>query len=124
MLLLESVDSVSAQGGTGWVRLDPRAWHADATGRTPAWFGLEFMAQTIAACRGQYLLQTGGVPQGGYLVGTRRYRCASPAFEPSALLEVKVRLCEEDPSGLCAFQCEILHLGQSVAEATLKVMIH
>jgi predicted hotdog family 3-hydroxylacyl-ACP dehydratase len=121
MLLIDAVADVTAQGGTGRVRLEPQAWYADATGHTPGWFGLEFMAQSIAACRGQHLAATGGAPRGGYLVGTRRYRSVA-AFPPGAELEVRVRLLDEDPSGLCAFQCEILHLGLVVADATLKVM--
>jgi predicted hotdog family 3-hydroxylacyl-ACP dehydratase len=123
MLLIDSVEEVTARSGTGRVRLDPKAWYADATGRTPAWIGLELMAQTVAACRGQHLARTGGAPRGGYLVGTRSYRSAVPAFEPSASLDVKIVLVEEDPSGLCSFHCEILHLGRPLAEATLKVMI-
>jgi len=122
MLLIDAVEAVTAEGGTGRVRLDPAAWHADAQGRTPSWFGLEFMAQSIAACRGTHLASRGGTPRGGHLVGVRGFRCAEPAFPHGADLEIRVRLQDLDPSGLGTFGCEILHLGSPVAGATLTVL--
>lgn len=121
MLLIDGVAEASAQGGTARVRLDPQAWYADAQGDTPGWFGLELMAQAIAACRGQHLAASGGTPRGGYLVGTRSYR-SIPSLPAGVDLEVKVVLLDEDPSGLCAFRCELAHLGHPLAEATLKVI--
>jgi len=122
MLLLDGVEAVTARGGTGRVRLRPEAWHADASGCTPAWFGLEFMAQTIAACRGRHFAETGAPARGGYLVGTRDYRCQAPRFPREADLEIRVELLEADPSGLCAFQCAILDGGRVLASACVKVM--
>ena len=122
MLLIDGVAGVTAQGGTGRARLDPEAWHAGPGGRTPAWFGLELMAQTIAACRGQHLMTAGAPPRGGYLVGTRSYRSTLEAFPAGADLEIRVELLDEDPSGLCAFRCAILEGGTTLAEATLNVM--
>jgi predicted hotdog family 3-hydroxylacyl-ACP dehydratase len=122
MLLIDAVEAVTAEGGTGRVRLDPTAWYADAQGRTPAWFGLEFMAQSVAACRGTHRAAQGGAPRGGQLVAVRGFRCAAPAFPPGADLEVRVRLQDEAPSGLATFLCEILHLGLPVAAATLTVL--
>jgi len=114
------IDALS--GSTARVRLDPQAWYADGAGRTPVWIGLELMAQALAAWRGATLAAAGGAPRGGYLVACRRFRSTLDAFPARAELEIRVRLLEEDPSGLCSCHCEILHLGQPVAEATLKVM--
>ena len=118
------IDAVSggAAGGVGWVRLDPGAWYADQAGRTPAWIGLELMAQTLAAWRGLALATAGSASRGGYLLGTRRFRSTVSTFPAGAELEIRVRLLEEDPSGLCSCHCEILQLGLPVAEATLNVM--
>ena len=122
MRLIDGVAGVTAQGGTGCARLDPQAWHAGPDGRTPAWFGLELMAQTIAACRGQHLRASGGAPRGGYLVGTRSFLSTLEAFPAGADLEIRVELLDEDPSGLCTFRCAILERGTTLAEADLKVM--
>jgi predicted hotdog family 3-hydroxylacyl-ACP dehydratase len=122
MLLIDAVTAVDAQGGLGRVRLDPAAWYADGDGATPAWIGVEFMAQTIAACRGQWQRAAGGPARGGYLVAIRNFRSTVAAFPAGAELEIRVRLLDADPSGLCAFECAILHLGRALAQATLKVM--
>jgi len=122
MLLLEAVLAADAQGGAALARVDPTAWYADGNGAMPAWIGLELMAQAAAACRGRHLAAAGGTPRSGYLVAARGYRSTVPSFPPGALLEVRVRLELEDPSGLCGFQCEILHERRPVAGASLKVM--
>ena len=122
MLLLEAVLRADAQGGAALARVDPAAWYADGAGAMPAWFGLELMAQAAAACRGRHLAAGGGAPRRGYLVAARSYACAVASFPPGALLEVRVRLELADPSGLCGFQCEILHEQRPVASAGLRVM--
>lgn len=110
MLLLEG-----AEGAEAWMRVDPLAWYADPGGALPGWFGLELMAQAVAATR-----PPGEGPRRGYLVGTRAYR--SPAsFPGGSLLRVRVGPGEEDPSGLCTYPCEILVEGAAVASATLSV---
>ena len=114
MLLLDGVDGEGAH-----VRVDPGAWYADAEGAMPGWIGLEVMAQAVAAHQGGK--RDGGAPRSGYLVGTRAYTSA-PSFPAGALLRVRVRLAEEDESGLCAFDCAILLHNAVVATATLKVM--
>ena len=120
MLLLDSVVEADDRGGTALARVDPGAWYADSAGAMPAWFGLELMAQAIAACRGRRV--AAGGPSRGYLVAARGYRSTVPAFGAGALLEVRVRLELEDPSGLCGFLGEILLGRQIVAKASLRVM--
>lgn len=122
MLLLESVPEAGSQGGTALARVDPAAWYADASGAMPAWIGLELMAQAIAACRGRHLAEAGGGPRGGYLVGARGYRSTVPAFPPGALLEIRVELELEDPSGLRGFSCAIRHGQETVATGILRIM--
>jgi predicted hotdog family 3-hydroxylacyl-ACP dehydratase len=122
MVLLAGMLEAGPDGGTALARVDPGAWYADPEGAMPAWFGLELMAQAIAACRSQYLAGSGRPPRGGYLVSARGYRSAVPAFAPGAELAVRVRLELEDPSGLCGFHCEIRQGEAELASASLKVM--
>ena len=122
MLLLETVAEATDQGGAALARVDPDAWYADAGGAMPGWFGVELMAQAVAACRGRELAGRGQGPRGGYLVGVRGYRCALPAFPPGAALEVQVRLDHADPSGLRRFQCAILVGQDTVAEGVLTLL--
>lgn len=112
MLLLDGVD-----GDGAYLRVDPEAWYADAAGAMPGWFGLEVMAQAVAALQGR-----AGAPRRGYLVGTRSYQ-SIPAFPAGSLLRVRVRAAEEDESGLAAFACEILLGDEPAATASLKVYL-
>jgi predicted hotdog family 3-hydroxylacyl-ACP dehydratase len=107
--------------------VDGGAWYAnpdaiaDAGGAMPAWFGLELMAQSIAAYSGSRHQQQGGAPRPGYLLGTRKYACTVAAFPAGALLEVEVRLQFADPGGLSAFACVLRCDGAELAHAILKV---
>jgi predicted hotdog family 3-hydroxylacyl-ACP dehydratase len=114
MLLLEGVDAEGA-----YLTVDPAAWYADGDGAMPGWFGLEVMAQAVAAFQGA---RWEGPPRAGYLVGTRAYTSV-PAFPAGARLAVRVRPADTGDSALAAFDCEIL-LGSAVAaSATLKVIL-
>jgi len=120
MLLIGSVLCAGAEHCTTLTRVDPAAWYADQGGAMPAWFGLELMAQTVAA-------HSGGQRQGpaagfGYLLGTREYRSSVASFPAGDLLEVSVRLVYADPMGLRAFDCELRREGALLASATLKVI--
>jgi predicted hotdog family 3-hydroxylacyl-ACP dehydratase len=122
MLLVEGVAEAHDRGGTAWARVDPDAWYADPDGAMPAWFGLELLAQAVAACRGRALAEAGLGPRGGYLVAVRDYRSDLGAFPPGARLELAVRLDEEAPSGLRKFSCAILMDGFPVARGALTLV--
>jgi predicted hotdog family 3-hydroxylacyl-ACP dehydratase len=125
MLLLETLAEAGPGGGTAYARVDPEAWYADPEGAMPAWIGLELMAQAAAACRGAQLAvagPAGAAPRSGYLVAARGFRSEAGSFPAGAVLELRVRLEDADPSGLCAFACEIRQAGRILAGATLKVM--
>ena len=120
---LRLIDAVREAGGescTTLTRVDPTAWYADPDGAMPAWFGLELMAQTIAAFSGNR--HRGDLaPKYGYLLGTREYRCAVAAFPAGAQLEVEAKVHEAEVLGLSAFACELRLDGAVLAHAILKV---
>ncbi len=120
MLLLDSIREVTEEKCIARVRVDPQAWYAQGDGAMPGWFGLELMAQTIAAYSGSCKRGIGLAPRLGFLLGTRSYACDLPAFPGGEILEVEARLYFLDESGLSAFACEIRHLGQKVASAMIK----
>ena len=120
MLLLDGVQEVTEEKCLARVRVDPSAWYAGPDGSMPGWFGIELMAQTIAAYSGARKREAGQAPKLGFLLGTRSLECSLPSFPPGALLDVEAQICYLDESGLSAFQCEIRHLGQTVSKATLK----
>ena len=119
MLLIGSVLEADAERCVTLTRVDPGAWYADPDGAMPGWFGLELMAQTIAAHGGS---QSQGQPQAfGYLLGTRRYACEVPSFPAGALLEVEARVEDAGPSGVSTFACELRRDGMPLARAMLMV---
>jgi predicted hotdog family 3-hydroxylacyl-ACP dehydratase len=120
MLLLHGIQEATEEKCIAQVRVDPSAWYAQSDGSMPGWFGIELMAQTSAAYSWSRKREL-GMPIGtGYLLGTQSYQSRVAKFPAGAVLEVEAKLYYLDESGLSAFACEIRHLGQSVACATLK----
>lgn len=87
----------------------------------PAWVGLEYMAQAIAAWAGLRAQAQGQPPPLGFLLGTRRYVCTLEYFPPGAELRVEAECEILGENGLGAFACCILLHGQTVAEALVSV---
>ena len=88
--------------------------------QVPAWVGIEYMAQTIAAWAG-YKAHCHQVPlRLGFLLGSRRYTCNTPAFECGTTLTITIEKVFDEDSGLASFNCAIQ--GSNVeAHANLNV---
>jgi predicted hotdog family 3-hydroxylacyl-ACP dehydratase len=121
-LLIDTLAEATETACTARVRVDPQGWYAQPDGAMPAWIGLELMAQTAAAFSGYRSRSANKPAGGGYLLGTRRYESATPAFPGGALLEVAAKVHYADVFGQSAFECEIRLEGRVVASATLKVI--
>jgi predicted hotdog family 3-hydroxylacyl-ACP dehydratase len=85
----------------------------------PAWLGIEYMAQTIAALGGMKRRLAGKPLNLGFLLGTRRYDCNLDIFPVGSVLTVSVKQLVED-QGLGVFDCRITAEGIS-ASAKLNV---
>lgn len=120
VLLLEGIQEITEEKCMARVRVDPAAWYAEPDGAMPGWFGIELMAQTIAAFSGARKRLHGVAPRMGFNLGTRSYECWMPHFPAGAILEIEIELRYLDESGLSAFACELRHLGKTVARATVK----
>ena len=72
----------------------------------PAWIGIEYMAQTIAAHAGYEARQRGEPPAIGFLLGTRAYRNELAEFPLRSTLTITVEPLVAD-AGFGAFQCTI-----------------
>ncbi|MGR9044854.1 MAG: ApeP family dehydratase [Gammaproteobacteria bacterium] len=88
-------------------------------GRVPAWLGIEYMAQTVAA-HGGMLCKIAGKPLNlGFLLGTRRYHCNVGSFAAGTVLTITVKRLIQD-QGLGVFDCRLEGPGVAV-EAQLNV---
>lgn len=121
LLLLSGIREVKAESCLAWLKTDPEAWYALPDGSVPGWFGIELMAQTIAAFSGHAKARAGLPPRLGFLLGTQSYESTVSAFPAYSILEIQADLCFQDASGLYAFECAIRLERCVVARSVLKV---
>ena len=76
-------------------------------GVVPAWVGIEYMAQAVAALMGLRARQRGKGASVGFLVGTRKYLTEGPAFAVDSVLTVRVQESLMDENGLGLFDCQL-----------------
>ena len=72
----------------------------------PAWAGIEYMAQAIAAYAGVMAKRAGEPVKPGFLLGTRRYNSNVAEFKAGSTLTVRVEKIIQDDN-LAAFECEL-----------------
>lgn len=106
MSLLDKVVDHSDQSLCAQVTIGENSLFAEARG-VPAWVGIEYMAQTIAAYSGVIARSAGQPVSVGFLVGTRKYTCNQPFFPLGQTLRVSVHEELRGDNGLGVFRCNI-----------------
>ncbi|MDD2761556.1 MAG: 3-hydroxylacyl-ACP dehydratase [Methylomonas sp.] len=84
----------------------------------PAWVGLEYMAQAVAAYSGYQRKRRGLDIELGFLLGTRFYQCSVGEFKCGAKLEIRAEKIIEAANDMAVFDCRLT--GEGV-EATSKL---
>lgn len=87
----------------------------------PAWVGIEYMAQTIAAWAGVKALRVKQRPRIGFLLGTRRYESSADVFPIGACLLIEARCELLGNNGLGQFFCQIFKDNSQLAQASITV---
>ena len=87
----------------------------------PAWVGVEYMAQAIAAWAGCRARSAGREPSIGFLLGTRRYEAQCTYFRSGARLRVEARCELLGENGLGMFACRIMQGEDVLAVANVSV---
>jgi predicted hotdog family 3-hydroxylacyl-ACP dehydratase len=105
MTLIDRLVEYSPQRSAAVVTITPQSRFIEGHG-VPAWVGIEYMAQTIAAHAGFAARLRGERPVIGFLLGTRAYRSEVGAFPLGATLTVSVEPVVADAK-LGAFECAI-----------------
>lgn len=91
-------------------------------GGVPAWVGIEYMAQTIAAWAGARARRAGQAPAIGFLLGTRRYTAQVDGFPAGQVLHISARCELIGANGLGQFDCHIHDdSGRPLAQALVSV---
>jgi len=120
MNLLDGVEHCEDQSIVAHVRV-PATGMFVADGGVPAWIGIEYMAQAVAAWSGARSRAGGGSPRIGYLLGSRRYVATVPMFAIGAQLEVFAQCELMGDNGLGMFDCRITQAGRVLATGRLSV---
>lgn len=122
MILIDEV--LSADADCIVVRCTPRADglfnHDD--GNIPAWLGIEYMAQAIAALSGLERKKAGLDIQMGFLLGTRHFHSNVSSFAAGEPLEIRVERSLEDSNGLAVFNCTLTG-SHAHLEASINVFL-
>jgi predicted hotdog family 3-hydroxylacyl-ACP dehydratase len=93
---------------------------ADAQG-VPAWIGIEYMAQAIAAWAGCRALARSEPVRIGFLLGARRYDGDPRHFAIGTMLRIEARRELFGDNGMGMFACRILEGDTELARAQVAV---
>lgn len=89
-------------------------------GEVPAWVGIEYMAQSIAAYAGLQAKANGEPVKPGFLLGTRCFEANVTGFKKGSELTVSVKELCRDERGLGVFQC-LITSGRVEVKANVNV---
>lgn len=105
MTVIDRLVEYGTKRSVATVAIDRTSRFFAGTG-VPAWVGIEYMAQTIAAHAGYESRLRGERPMIGFLLGTRAYRSEVAEFPLGAELTITIESLVAD-AGFGAFQCAI-----------------
>ncbi len=121
MVLLDCVLDSDDESLSAEVCIGPGTLFADESGKVPAWIGIEYMAQAVAAMSGARARRRGEPITIGLLLGTRKYTAHVSHFLPGECLRVTVR-CEYEEDGFGVFACDI-RTDRLLAEARINTYL-
>lgn len=122
MVLIDEIktsDDVSIQTE---VTIRPDSLFQNEEGNVPAWIGIEYMAQSIAAYAGAKHVRHHEIIKPGFLVGTRTYDAFTDYFMQGKTYLINANLLFVD-EGLGSFECHIneKESGQKCCSAKINV---
>ncbi|HIV73221.1 MAG TPA: hypothetical protein H9903_19960 [Candidatus Aquabacterium excrementipullorum] len=120
MSWLDRILEVDAESVVAEAVIRPDTFCVD-NGQAPAWAGIEYMAQAVAAWEGNRARLEQRPVDLGFLVGTRRYESTVQGFAIGARLRIEGRCELMGDNGLGMFACRVLVDGDCVASANLSV---
>jgi predicted hotdog family 3-hydroxylacyl-ACP dehydratase len=120
MLLIDRLIEASDVHALAEVRISEQSSFYRPGSGVPAYVGLEYMAQTVAAYDGARRALSNEPPAVGFLLGTRRYAAEIDYFKAGAVLSVRVDMVFSE-NGMASFDCGIRADGVPCVTATLSV---
>lgn len=122
MVLLDRVLEVGDDHIVAELNVRDDGLFSNAEQHVPAWVGLEYMAQAIAAYSGYHRKCRGEAIGLGFLLGTRYFECSVGSFPCGAKLTVRAEKIIEAANDMSVFDCTIS--GQDInASSKLNVLL-
>jgi predicted hotdog family 3-hydroxylacyl-ACP dehydratase len=122
MTVIDKLESYDARRSVAVAEVRADSVFLEGNG-VPAWAGIEYMAQTVAAHAGAEARQRGARPAVGFLVGTRAYHSDVAEFALGSRLTITVEPLGA-AGGLASFDCSIgLGAGAAVARAVINTYL-
>lgn len=122
MILIDQLLSYTDTGACCLVRIGPKANFYNAKRHSvPAYVGLEYLAQSIAAYANATKLDCGETVALGFLVSARTYKSKVSEFKAGAELSTKVERLFKEENGLSVFECTISQNDELLVEAKINV---
>jgi predicted hotdog family 3-hydroxylacyl-ACP dehydratase len=120
MIFLDQVIESGPESLVAGVEIRPGIPFFENGRGVPAWVGLEYMAQAVAAFAGVRARAKDEPIRLGMLIGCRRYSTKLSVFPPGANIVVSVQELARGDSGLGSFDCT-LGAPDNVAEGRIAV---
>ncbi len=121
MSLLDNIEKYSDKSLVANVTIRKDSMFCETDG-VPAWVGLEYMGQAVAAYAGVRARIANQPVKIGFLVSTRRYEPACSHFPAGTILSVSVNQVADNTIGLQVFTCRIS--GKNIEiQANLNVFL-
>ncbi|MDZ3994208.1 hotdog family protein [Pseudomonas sp. Teo4] len=121
MILIDQIDSCDEEQIHARATVRQGGLFNRADGSLPAWFGVELMAQTVAAFAGCRARRQGQPVELGFLLGTRKYSCDVEHFPAGTELQLHASRSLEDENGMGVFEC---HLRGPGIHATARLNVY
>ena len=119
MSLLDTVNAVGEETLSATLRVrDDGIFARD--GRVPAYVGIEYMAQAVAAFSGYHAKQRGEEVRLGFLLGTRKFDSNIDSYQCGDKLTVEIERLLQAENGMATFECRV-HGAGAVQSARLNV---
>ncbi|WGL15271.1 hotdog family protein [Microbulbifer bruguierae] len=83
--------------------------------QVPAYVGIEYMAQAVAAFSGYHARQAGQPVQLGFLLGTRRFTSNVSRFTCGSSVQISVERLLQADNGMATFECRLT--GEGIEQA-------
>lgn len=119
MMLLDTILSCDDEELTAQVSIAKSTLFLNEEDYVPAWVGIEYMAQAVAAWAGVQGRNKGQGAKIGYLLGTRKYRSYCSVFPLGSVLTIHIKRHYQEGE-LGVFECRI-SADALLAEAALNV---